>query len=46
VLFDERKTNEASYRRKFNAYRKDYPEFVYTSPSITLKDSFVGLNMD
>jgi hypothetical protein len=46
VLFDERKADETSYKRKFNAYRKAYPKFVYTYPSITLKDSFVGLDMD
>ncbi len=46
MLFDERKANETSYERKFNASRKDYLEFVNTSPSITLKDSFVGLDMD
>jgi hypothetical protein len=46
VLFDERKADEASYKRNFNAYIKAYPEFVYTSPSITIKYSFVGLDMD
>ncbi len=46
ALFDERKANEVSYKRKFIAYRKAYHEFVYTSPSVTIKDSFVGLDVD
>jgi hypothetical protein len=41
-LFDEHIVDEASYKRKLEAY----PKLVYASPSIIPKNNFVELDMD
>jgi hypothetical protein len=45
-LFDEHKVDEASYKRKLKAYSEAYSKFVYASPSIIPKNSFIELDMD
>lgn len=46
MLLDEHKANEVNYGRKLKAYRETYPQFIYESPFVTPKDSFIQLDMD
>jgi hypothetical protein len=46
VLLDEHKANEVNYRRNIKAYKEAYSEFIYESPFITPKNSFIQLDMD
>ncbi len=46
TLFDEHKANEASYKRRFKAYKEAYPKFKYDSSSTTPKNSFNTSNFN
>jgi hypothetical protein len=46
ALLNEHKANEVNYRRKIKAYKEALSEFIYESPSITPKNSFIQLSMD
>lgn len=45
-LFDEHKVDKVSYKRKLNVYQDAYPNFLYESPSMTLKENFETSNLD
>jgi hypothetical protein len=45
-LFDEHKTNESRYKKNFKVYMEVYPNFVYESFPITLKENFVEFDKE
>ncbi len=46
ILFDEHKADEASSKRRLEAYKEKYPKFKYISPFVTPEDNFNTSNFN